>query len=166
MNATDAIETSDNTAASHLTDEWQIIAEKERLQQQNAEFNSIVGIENLFIHYGRSDNQLLDEMVTEFGLECPDFDIFKYVDPALDAALDDDAAKVLNAIDVEVGQQDVNLSSVDDSSNHVEESCEEFVALKRHLKHQQEMIIDLCGNLNALIGTRQMNSGKSQVSFS
>lgn len=165
MDVTDAIETSDNTAASHLTDELQIIAEKERLQQQNAEFDSIVGIENLFIHYGRSDNQLLDEMVTEFGLECPEFDIFKYVDPALDAALDDDAAKVLNAIEVEVGQQDVILTSVDDS-NHVEESCEELVALKRHLKHQQEMINDLCANLNALIGTRQMNSENSQVGFS
>lgn len=156
----------------------EIIAELERLEQQNAEFNNIKGIDDLFIHHGRSDSDLLDEMVAEFQLEFPDFDIFNYVDPALDAALDSGAADVLNKIDCYIRQPDINLNST--ASDDGNESCklitpnrydngldvqksllaeqgEEMRSLKCQLQKQQELISELQTQLNNLMANQQMN---------
>ncbi|XP_037033952.1 uncharacterized protein LOC119072762 [Bradysia coprophila] len=151
------VHTAIDLTTSILAEELQMSAEIERLQQQNAEFNEIEGIDDLFIHYGRSDRHLLDEMVAEFGLECPDFDIFNYVDPALDAELDSDAAEALNVIDCDIEQSDINLNSLAESS-------EQLAMTKRHLKHQQELILQMQKHLNILVDTQGMKSDPLDVS--
>ncbi|KAG4073058.1 hypothetical protein HA402_009477 [Bradysia odoriphaga] len=96
-------------------------------------------------------------MVSEFGLECPDFDIFNYVDPALNAEIDSDAAEALNVIDCDVEQADVNLNSLAESS-------EQLAMAKNHLKHQQELILQMQKQLNILVDTQRMNSDPLDVS--
>lgn len=109
-------------------------------------------------------------MVAEFGLECLDFDIFNYVDPALDAALDAGAAEILNTVD-----RDINFNSL--ATDFVRESCVrtgpnryqlglgiqenlagvdgELQSLKGQVHQQQELILELQQKLNNLMAIHQ-----------
>lgn len=42
------------------------------------------------------NNDTLDAIAAEFALQFPDFDVFNYIDPAMDVALDATAANVLD----------------------------------------------------------------------
>lgn len=96
-------------------------------------------------------------MVAEFGLQCPDFDIFNYVDPLLDAALDADGAEALDAIDCEIQQSsDINLNSL--SEDYVVANREELTMLKHQLKYQQETISQLHTYLSGIVETHRASS--------
>lgn len=97
----------------------EIISEIERLEQQNAEFNNIEGIDNLFVHLNKSDDESLDALVDEFMVEFPDFNILNYVDPALDGSLDAGIADILGTIDGDIRQPGIDINGL--ASTAVEE---------------------------------------------
>ncbi len=142
------------------------MAEIERLEQLNAEFSNIAGIDDLFIHHGRSDSDLLDEMLAEFGLEFPNFDIFNYVDPALDTAFDSGAAELLDIIDSEIRQPDINLNSLDIQKKLFAKQGEELQSLKSELQKQQELISELQQQFNNFIVKQQSNPMEDQPAVS
>lgn len=138
-------------------------AEMGQLDQLKDNFIGIDCLNNLYIRPHQSDIDMVDAMVTDFGMRFPDFDIFNYVDP--------DVADDLHMVksDIRQPENDPNKLAAGnpfhECCNHRcqsrEKSCsannrslaprdEDLEWLKFEVKRLQNVVLELQEQLNKL----------------
>ncbi|KAJ6645765.1 Zinc finger protein [Pseudolycoriella hygida] len=93
------------------------------------------------------DDLWLDQMVSDFLIEFPDFDISDYLDPELKSSLDNGVTDALHRIDHEIKQQDITFLSRDEDINEL--PCRPH-CVNQMFEQNQKLIIELQNELESL----------------